>query len=44
MSVQEHLVTFLREGAARNTNNFSVIVEQLNAEEMMLMRQIVNQQ
>jgi hypothetical protein len=39
---QAHLLTFFRECAARNTGNFSAMVEQMKAEEMMVVRQIIN--
>ncbi|KAG6885829.1 hypothetical protein C0993_009221 [Termitomyces sp. T159_Od127] len=39
--VQEHLVSFLRECAARNTNDFSALVGQLNVEEAFVLQQIV---
>lgn len=37
-----HLMSFLRECAAHNTNNFSAIVDQLSPEEMFVIRRIVN--
>jgi hypothetical protein len=39
---QSHLMNFLRECAARNTNNFSVVVGQLTAEEMLVVHRIVS--
>jgi hypothetical protein len=38
---QAHLVGFFRECAARNTSNFSAIVEQLNVEEMLVIHRIL---
>ncbi|KAH7924492.1 ARM repeat-containing protein [Leucogyrophana mollusca] len=43
MDIQAHLVSFLRECATRNVNNFNTNVEQLSAEEMNVVRQIVAQ-
>jgi len=43
MDMQGHLVTFFRECAARNTNQFSSIVDQLSAEETLVVRSIVEQ-
>ncbi len=39
--IQAHLANFIRECAARNTNNFASVVEQLNAEEMLVIRGVV---
>ena len=39
--IQAHLANFIKECAARNTNNFASIVEQLNAEEMLVIRGVV---
>ncbi|PBL00281.1 ARM repeat-containing protein [Armillaria gallica] len=44
MDMQEHLTSFLRECASRNTSNFSVLVEQLTAEEMAVVQVVVSQQ
>ncbi|KAI8980578.1 ARM repeat-containing protein [Trametes punicea] len=44
MDMQAHLVSFLRECAARNTNNFSAVVDQLNPEEIIVVRKAVSQQ
>ncbi|KAF8346879.1 armadillo-type protein [Amanita rubescens] len=41
MDIQAHLANFIKECAARNTNNFASIVEQLNAEEMLVIRGVV---
>jgi len=40
---QAHLVSFFRECAARNTSNFSVAVEQMTAEEMLVIRRVVSE-
>lgn len=37
-----HLLSFIRECAAHNYNNFSSIVDQLSPEEMLVVRRIVN--
>ncbi|KAF8899297.1 armadillo-type protein [Infundibulicybe gibba] len=44
MDMQAHLVSFFRECAARNTGNFAAVVEQLSAEEMVVIRQAVKGQ
>ncbi|EGO18981.1 hypothetical protein SERLADRAFT_418638 [Serpula lacrymans var. lacrymans S7.9] len=44
MDMQGHLVSFFHECAARNTNSFSSNVEHLTAEEMAVVRQVVQQQ
>ncbi|KAF5384768.1 hypothetical protein D9615_001050 [Tricholomella constricta] len=41
MDMQAHLVSFFRECAARNINNFSALVGQLTAEETLVIRQVV---
>ncbi|KAF8963883.1 armadillo-type protein [Flammula alnicola] len=41
MDMQANLFAFLRECAARNTNNFTAVVEQLSPEEMLVVRRIV---
>uniref|UniRef100_A0A0W0FXL4 Importin N-terminal domain-containing protein n=1 Tax=Moniliophthora roreri TaxID=221103 RepID=A0A0W0FXL4_MONRR len=41
MDMQGHLITFLRECATRNTNQFSSIVDQLSAEEMLVVQKAV---
>ena len=42
--LQAHLLSFLRECAARNTNNFSAVVEQLSPEETVVIRKVVSEQ
>ncbi|KAJ7665464.1 ARM repeat-containing protein [Mycena polygramma] len=44
MDMQEHLLTFFRECAARNTSNFSAVVDQMSAEEMLVIRRVVGTQ
>ncbi|KAJ7040268.1 ARM repeat-containing protein [Mycena alexandri] len=44
MDMQEHLLSFFRECAARNTGNFSVVVDQMNVEEMLVVRRVVGAQ
>ncbi|KAI0829067.1 ARM repeat-containing protein [Trametes gibbosa] len=44
MDMQAHLLSFLKECAARNTGNFSAVVEQLNPEEVLVVRKAVNGQ
>lgn len=41
---QAHLLGFLKECAARNTGNFSAVVEQLNPEEIVVVRKAVSGQ
>ncbi|KAF8641001.1 hypothetical protein AX17_000646 [Amanita inopinata Kibby_2008] len=41
IDIQTHLATFIKECATRNTNRFSSVVDQLNAEEALVIRQIV---
>ncbi|KIK67465.1 hypothetical protein GYMLUDRAFT_69648 [Collybiopsis luxurians FD-317 M1] len=43
IDMQEHLVSFLKECAARNTNQFASVVDQLSAEETLVVRRIVEQ-
>ncbi|KAJ4470827.1 ARM repeat-containing protein [Lentinula aciculospora] len=43
IDMQGHLVSFFRECAARNTNQFSSVVDQLSAEEMLVVRRILDQ-
>lgn len=38
---QTHLLSFLKECAARNTNNFAAIVDQLTVEEAVVVRAAV---
>ncbi|KAF8844142.1 ARM repeat-containing protein [Paxillus ammoniavirescens] len=40
---QERLITFFKECAARNINNFAANVEQLSVEETMVVRQVLGQ-
>ena len=42
LSIQAHLLSFFKECAARNTNNFSGMVDQLSTEEITVVRQIVS--
>ncbi|KAJ7610789.1 armadillo-type protein [Roridomyces roridus] len=44
MDMQAHLLSFFRECAARNTGNFSAVVDQMSAEEMLVVRQVVSTQ
>ncbi|KAI0354778.1 ARM repeat-containing protein [Trametes cingulata] len=44
MDMQAHLVSFFKECAARNTGNFSAVVEQLNPEEIVVVRKAVGGQ
>ncbi|KAI0778993.1 ARM repeat-containing protein [Trametes elegans] len=44
MDMQAHLLSFFKECAARNTGNFSAVVEQLNAEEAAVVRKVVSGQ
>ncbi|KAL1950948.1 hypothetical protein VTO73DRAFT_97 [Trametes versicolor] len=44
MDMQAHLLGFLKECAARNTGNFSAVVEQLNPEEIVVVRKAVSGQ
>ena len=41
---QAHLLGFFKECAARNTNNFSAVVEQLTPDEVVVMQKAVNGQ
>ncbi|OSX67203.1 hypothetical protein POSPLADRAFT_1063974 [Postia placenta MAD-698-R-SB12] len=43
MDMREHLLSFFRQCAARNTNNFSAAVSQLNVDETLVVRRIVGQ-
>lgn len=40
---QAHIVTFMRECAARNTNNFQALVGELTTEETVVIHRIVSQ-
>lgn len=42
-NVQEHIVTFFKDCAATNVNNFAANVDQLSAEEILVVRQLVGQ-
>ncbi|KAJ7724258.1 ARM repeat-containing protein [Mycena metata] len=44
MDMQEHLLSFFRECAARNTGSFSAVVDQMNVEEMLVVRRVVGAQ
>ncbi|KAJ6575462.1 armadillo-type protein [Mycena capillaripes] len=44
MDMQEHLLSFFRECAARNTAKFSAVVDQMSAEEMLVIRRVVSTQ
>lgn len=39
---QAHLLSFIRESAAHNYNNFASLVDQLSPEEILVVRRIVN--
>jgi len=39
--MQGHLMDFFKECAARNTNNFAANVDQLSAEEILVVRQVI---
>jgi len=41
LDIQAHLLSFFKECAARNTNNFSGVVDQLTVEEIVVVRQII---
>ena len=41
---QTHLITFFKECAARNTGNFSAVVQQLSPDEINVMQKAVNGQ
>ncbi|KAF8079173.1 armadillo-type protein [Lyophyllum atratum] len=41
MDMQAHIISFFRECAARNTNNFSALVGQLSVEETLVVRHVV---
>ncbi|KAF9078120.1 ARM repeat-containing protein [Rhodocollybia butyracea] len=43
IDIQQHLITFFRESASRNTNQFSNVVDQLSAEEMLVVHKIVDE-
>jgi importin-9 len=41
--LQEYLVTFFKDCAARNVGNFAANVDQLSTEEILIVRQIAGQ-
>ncbi|PAV22617.1 ARM repeat-containing [Pyrrhoderma noxium] len=41
MDMTSHLISFMKESAARNTNNFSEIVGQTSAEEMLVIQRVL---
>ncbi|OBZ68625.1 Importin-9 [Grifola frondosa] len=43
MDMRAHLLSFLRECAARNTSNFSTVVDQLTPEEIIVVRKAVSE-
>ncbi|KIJ66488.1 hypothetical protein HYDPIDRAFT_174567 [Hydnomerulius pinastri MD-312] len=43
IDMKEHLVTFFRECATGNVNNFAANIDQLSAEEIVIVRQLVGQ-
>ncbi|KAF8554336.1 ARM repeat-containing protein [Imleria badia] len=43
IDMKEHIVTFFKDCAAGNVNNFAANVDQLTAEEILVMRQLVGQ-
>ncbi|KAF7307222.1 ARM repeat-containing protein [Mycena indigotica] len=43
MDMQAHLHSFFRECAARNTSNFSALVDQMSAEETLVIRRVVQE-
>ncbi|KAG9313899.1 armadillo-type protein [Chiua virens] len=43
IDIKEHIVRFFTDCAARNANNFAANVEQLSAEEILIVRQLVRQ-
>lgn len=42
-NMQEHIVTFFKDCAARNVNNFAANVDQLSAEEILVVRKLAGQ-
>ncbi|KAK7063933.1 ARM repeat-containing protein [Favolaschia claudopus] len=44
MDMQAHLLSFFQECAARNANNFSVVIDQMSAEEILVVRRVVGSQ
>ncbi|KAH0837873.1 armadillo-type protein [Lanmaoa asiatica] len=43
IDMKEHIVTFFKDCAARNVNNFAANVDQLSVEEILVVRQLVGQ-
>ncbi|KAG8219346.1 armadillo-type protein [Butyriboletus roseoflavus] len=43
IDMREHIITFFKDCAARNVNNFGANVDQLSAEEILVVRQLVGQ-
>ncbi|KAG6380709.1 armadillo-type protein [Boletus reticuloceps] len=43
IDMKEHIITFFKDCAARNANNFAANVDQLTAEEILVARQLVRQ-
>jgi len=41
MDMTTHLITFFKECASRNTNNFSSIFDQLTIEESLVVKQLI---
>ncbi|KAJ6502647.1 armadillo-type protein [Mycena vulgaris] len=41
MDMQAHLLSFFRECATRNTGNFSAVVDQMSAEEMLVVQRVI---
>lgn len=44
MDMKAHLLSFFKDCAAQNTNNFSAAVDQLSADEILVVRQVVSSQ
>lgn len=42
-ALQEHIITFFKDCAARNVNNFAANVDQLSTEEILVVRRLVGQ-
>ncbi|KAI0673956.1 ARM repeat-containing protein [Trametes maxima] len=42
MDIQAHLLAFFKECATRNTGNFSAVVQQLNPDEVLVIRKVVS--
>lgn len=41
VALQSHLITFFKECASRNTNNFSAVFDQLTIEESLILKQVI---